>query len=145
MDDLYKRQESLEIVTDQTVAIVGCGGIGSWLGYYLALAGVKRLLLFDGDRIESHNLNRLPFTKDMLGRYKSDALAELIESVRPDCQVQAFAHMEPHHLWTLQQSSTNWVAVSTDSLNSRRMAYDLSQKAEAGYIECGADGNGARV
>jgi molybdopterin/thiamine biosynthesis adenylyltransferase len=50
---------SAELLGDATVAIVGLGGGGSHVAQQLAHVGVGRVLLFDPDRIESSNLNRL--------------------------------------------------------------------------------------
>ncbi|MCE4609124.1 MAG: HesA/MoeB/ThiF family protein [Desulfurococcales archaeon] len=40
------------------VVVVGLGGLGSLVSTYLALAGVGKLTLIDGDRVEWSNLNR---------------------------------------------------------------------------------------
>ena len=147
---IYTRQESLGIITDQTVSVIGCGGIGSWVGYFLGLAGVERLNLFDGDKIETHNLNRLPFTPADLGKYKSEALAELIHRARPETKIDIFGHFDPewHHD---QIRASRRVVVSTDSLRSRKMVYDCVRSREGGgnfygkYLELGADGHGMTV
>ena len=144
---VYDRQESLGINRDQSVLIVGCGGIGSWMGYFLGLAGVRELHLFDGDRIETHNLNRLPFTPGDIGKFKSNALSELIRISRPEALVSTYGHyrpdMFPDHL-TLAQAA-DWVICSTDSLGSRRMVRESLLGSAAKYLELGADGMGATV
>lgn len=139
-ETLYERHDGLGINQDQTVLVVGCGGIGSWLAYFLGLAGVRRLELFDGDKIEEHNLSRLPFTPRDIGRYKSECLAELISRARPDVQVTAHTHFDgEYHLMEAQRA--DWVVCSTDSLKSRRMVYKAAQSAaNTKYLECGADG-----
>jgi ThiF family len=146
-EGLYTRQESLGILRDQTVLVVGCGGIGSWVGYFLGLAGVARLELFDGDVISDHNLNRLPFTPAHVGRYKSEALAELVRVARPEITVRAHGDFDPeYHIDTLRSSDS--VVVSTDSLKSRRMVYDAVRKdgvPNTRYYELGADGHGMSV
>lgn len=60
----YSRQipllgaEGQERLSRSTVAVVGLGGLGSTVSLYLAAAGVGRLVLVDGDRVEEGNLNR---------------------------------------------------------------------------------------
>ena len=60
----YSRQipllgaEGQERLSRSTVAVVGLGGLGSTVSLYLAAAGVGRLVLVDGDRVEDGNLNR---------------------------------------------------------------------------------------
>lgn len=147
-EGLYDRQDTLGLIQDQTVMVVGCGGIGSWLGYFIGLAGVRRLELFDGDTIEAHNLNRLPFTPADIGRYKSEALAALIKRARPDIEVNAYGHFDP--LWHSDILATaHRVVVSTDSLRSRQMVYkamrDVHMTGPNKYVELGADGHGLTV
>lgn len=146
---LYDRQESLSIIQDQTVLVVGCGGVGAWCGYFLGLAGVKRLHLFDSDTISEHNLNRLPFTPADIGTGKSVALAGLIREARPDIEVvRAYGNFDPERHGELAYSA-DAVVTSTDSLKSRRMVYDAVKGRRESrfmrYYELGADGHGASI
>lgn len=55
-----------------TVAVVGAGGIGSPALHYLAAAGVGRLIVMDGDRVELSNLQRQTlFASASVGSWKS--------------------------------------------------------------------------
>jgi len=61
-----------------TVTVVGCGGTGSFLAESLCrlLPQNATLVLIDHDRVEERNLRRQNFTKEDLGKFKSQALAE---------------------------------------------------------------------
>src|SRR4051794_37025638 len=64
MNDLYSRQSFLgsiatEHFASSIVAIVGLGGGGSHVAQQLAHLGLQHVQLFDGDRAETSNLNRL--------------------------------------------------------------------------------------
>jgi len=85
--DIYLRQKTLDLKIPESVAILGVGGIGSWVALDLALVGAKRLILVDPDLIEPHNLNRTPFRQQDIGKPKVQALAELIWERRPDAEV----------------------------------------------------------
>lgn len=90
----YSRQEAMDRDMDAFIrkeyghAIVGCGGVGFWLGIMLAMNGVNRLVVSDGQRIEPTNLNRIPVPQTWVGTNKTIALRKLIKSIRPECQVQ---------------------------------------------------------
>src|ERR1700722_7233758 len=147
---LYERHDGLGIIQDQKVAIIGCGGIGSWISLYLGLAGVKDIDIYDSDTISENNLNRFPLGPDKVGMNKAEAMAIHIQSLRQGVNVVPRQNFDPEiHRGKLGQY--NWVIVTTDSLKSRRMVYDeVVKQGKAGgnfigYIECGADGHHATV
>jgi tRNA A37 threonylcarbamoyladenosine dehydratase len=66
------------------VVVLGLGGVGSFTAEALARAGVGRLTLVDGERIEETNVNRQLHALDgEIGRYKADALAERLRRASP--------------------------------------------------------------
>ena len=139
--ELYTRQAELGIEQEQGVIIVGCGGVGVWAALALALAGVKRLTLFDADELSVHNLNRLPFPASEIGKPKSLALASWLQTLRPEADIQARGMFDPQ-LHTVEQHKHehNWVVCATDSLKSRQLVYKWAGEIHANYLELGADG-----
>lgn len=63
-------------LSDSTIVIIGCGGIGNFMSYSLQSFNPKNIILIDGDKIEESNLNRqLMFTENDIGSYKTSILA----------------------------------------------------------------------
>jgi len=62
---------------DETVMIGGAGGIGSWLAIFLTRAGFD-INIFDFDRIEEHNLGGQLFRHSDIGKFKVQALQDVI-------------------------------------------------------------------
>lgn len=147
---IYLRQESLGINTDQHVAVIGVGGIGSWIAMFLGLAGVKKIDLYDSDTLEAHNLNRFPLGPEHLGKHKSMAMADHILGLRKDVEVTPRMDFDPE-IHRDKLTGYSWVIVSTDSLKSRRMIWDTVEefRKQNGfsprYIECGAEGHQGSV
>lgn len=84
MADMYDRQKDINIHLPESVAVVGCGGVGVWAALYTTMIGVKRICLFDSDIIEEHNLNRIPFKKEDLMKSKVSVLGCYLREIRPD-------------------------------------------------------------
>jgi tRNA A37 threonylcarbamoyladenosine dehydratase len=74
------------------VAVVGVGGVGSWVVEGLARSGVGAITMIDLDDICVTNVNRqLPALDGSVGRPKVAALADRVRLINPDCQVSAVA------------------------------------------------------
>jgi len=92
--NLYERQKDLNLKIPESVAILGVGGIGSWVALFMAMVGVKKIVVIDPDIIEEHNLNRTPFRLYQVGMPKVQALAELIYERRKDIEVYPLIKLE---------------------------------------------------
>jgi len=70
------------------VAVVGLGGVGSWVAEALARTGIAELTLIDMDHIAESNINRqVQALGATLGQSKGVALAERVADIHPGCQV----------------------------------------------------------
>lgn len=66
------------------IGVIGCGGTGSAVASLLVRIGVRRLALFDFDRVDETNLNRMHYSKRAdanLGRRKVDVLGEALAAI----------------------------------------------------------------
>jgi len=70
------------------VLVVGAGGLGCPVGYYLAAAGVGRIGMVDDDRVEMSNLQRqIAHSMQTVGQYKADSAKRTFEALNPDVEV----------------------------------------------------------
>lgn len=81
--------EEYGALKDKTIAIVGCGSIGSKIAVSLARAGVGKFVLVDGDILVPGNLVRNELDARAVGLNKPDALGERIKEVNPTAQIVA--------------------------------------------------------
>ncbi|MGC8473046.1 MAG: HesA/MoeB/ThiF family protein, partial [Candidatus Dormibacteria bacterium] len=72
-----------------TVAVVGCGALGSAAAPYLVGAGVGRVLLIDPDAVALDNLHRqVQFTRADIGASKAHRLADRLRSLNELVEVE---------------------------------------------------------
>jgi len=71
--------------------IVGCGGLGSPLGLYLAAAGVGTIGLVDFDRVDESNLQRqVAYGMCDVGKPKVEAAADRLRSINPHITIKTY-------------------------------------------------------
>lgn len=90
VDERYARQQFLDQprLKKMTVAIVGLGGLGSFVALELAHLGIGHLILIDHDTVERKNLNRLVGASvDTIGQRKVEVYAKLIRNISETTQV----------------------------------------------------------
>ncbi len=73
------------------VLLIGCGGLGSPLGLYLAAAGIGTLGIVDDDVVDVTNLQRqVAHATSDVGRPKVDSMRETIEGINPHVKVESY-------------------------------------------------------
>jgi len=76
--------ENYEKIREYTVAVVGVGGVGSVTAEMLTRCGIGKLIMFDYDKVELANMNRLFFQPHQAGLSKVAAAAKTLEEINPD-------------------------------------------------------------
>ncbi|MEO7478740.1 MAG: tRNA threonylcarbamoyladenosine dehydratase [Lysobacteraceae bacterium] len=89
IDRLYGSGAALRLA-ERHVAVVGLGGVGSWVVEALARSGVGRLTLIDADDLCLSNTSRqLHALEGQFGRNKAVVLAERVLAINPSIDVEA--------------------------------------------------------
>jgi molybdopterin/thiamine biosynthesis adenylyltransferase len=79
-----------EKIAKAKVFIVGAGGLGCPVGYYLTAAGVGTIALIDNDSVEMSNLQRqIAHSVDTIGMPKVESAKKTFESLNPDVKIVA--------------------------------------------------------
>ena len=117
---LYSLEDFRKIQT-ANIAIVGLGGVGSWIAEALARTGVGKIALMDLDDVCESNINRqIHGLQHTIGKAKVSVLAERIQQINPKCKVKEF-----HRFYTAKESDAFWetqwdcVADAIDSLDNK--------------------------
>ena len=124
------------------VAVVGLGGVGSWLVEALARSGVGRLTLIDADDLCVSNTNRqLPALAGQYGRGKADAMAERCRAINPQMTVEVVASfLTPSNLEDLLGRGYDLVIDACDSFRTKVEAIVWCRRRKLPIITVGAAG-----
>ncbi len=80
--------QAQENIKNKTVAIVGCGGLGSPLVQMAARSGVGKIILIDNDTVSVSNLGRqILYTREHVGKPKVEVAAKIVKDINPDAEV----------------------------------------------------------
>ncbi len=82
---------ALSNLQNQTVLLIGLGGLGGFFAQSLARLGIKKVILIDPDHFTLSNLNRQCFShQENLGAYKVDVVAEALQKIYPQLEIISY-------------------------------------------------------
>lgn len=88
-EELLIGKDNIEKLKNATVAVFGCGGVGSYAVEALARAGIGNFVLVDKDVVDVTNINRqLVADFSTIGRDKVEVEKERILRVNPEAKVE---------------------------------------------------------
>jgi len=130
----YSRQIMMKNIGEQgqialsqaTILIIGIGGLGNPAALYLAAAGVGKLILVDGDNIETSNLPRqILFNEQDINNNKADTASDKLQQQFPDTEIEVIDEMFDQELADYYLNDVNLVLDCTDNINSRYLINKL--------------------
>jgi len=137
--------DAQKTLSEKTVLLIGTGGIGSTCAMILAAAGIGKLILTDGDRLEESNLTRTTlFNNSDVGLPKVVAAKKRLLEKNPQVAVetiQVMFELENFEEFRKPFQDADFIILSGDSgLETHQLSYELSKKynkplLNAGYIE----------
>ncbi|XP_033342446.1 ubiquitin-like activating enzyme 5 [Megalopta genalis] len=151
--------DNYEKIRELTIAIVGVGGVGSVTAEMLTRCGIGKLILFDYDKVEMANMNRLFFQPYQAGQSKVEAAAKTLQYINPDVDIETHNynlttvdHFD-HFMETISKSSLTGgpvdlvlscvdnfearMAINTacNELNQKWFESGVSENAVSGHIQ----------
>ena len=124
------------------VAVIGMGGVGSWVVEALARSGVGHLTLVDADDICVSNSNRqLPAHAGQFGRPKVEAMAERCRAINPLVDVLAVpSFLVAGNVADLLEPGYDLVLDACDSFRSKVELIAWCRRRKLPLIVCGSAG-----
>lgn len=130
------------MMRDQTIGIIGVGGLGSVIAENLIHSGFQSLRLFDPDCLEIANLNRIvgaTYAEAEAGRWKTSAVKDHLLRINPKARVR-------EHITGIQNPfivpvlmDCDWLIVATDNHASRFHAQRVALELGIPLISAGVN------
>lgn len=118
-------REGQKRLRNARVLIVGAGGLGSPVAYYLAAAGVGHLTIVDGDKVEVSNLQRqILHSTDGAGISKGASAAARLTALNPNVEVTVVnQRLDSHNARQLIREH-DFVVDCVDNLDTKLLIND---------------------
>jgi tRNA threonylcarbamoyladenosine dehydratase len=134
--------KALEVLFESHVAVVGLGGIGSWVVEALARTGIGEITLIDHDDICVSNFNRQVHATDQsLGKFKVQAMADRIHSINRHCRVhirqEIFSAETADELLAVKY---DYVVDAIDGIHAKCLLIEACKKREIPVLVMGSVG-----
>jgi tRNA A37 threonylcarbamoyladenosine dehydratase len=138
-------QEALEVFFRSHVAVIGIGGVGSWIAEALARSGIGRLTLVDFDDLCITNTNRqLHATNDAIGKSKVSVMAKRLRTINPEMTIHERTEFYTEaNSESILSSEVNAVADAIDAM--RPKCYLLAQCVQKSIPVVTSGGAGGRI
>ena len=106
---------------DVVFHILGCGAIGSSAAIQLTRMGANKFVLYDLDKVESHNIGVSNYSTQYIGEFKTTALKMQMKEINDNIEVQTINRKVDNS--TIIYLSGNDIAVSGfDNMEARHDA-----------------------
>ena len=114
-------------ILDSTVLLIGLGGLGSAIGYYLAGAGVGHLVLNDFDAVDWSNLQRqIVHDESRIGMNKALSARLSLQSLNSDIRIDALSQRLDRQQLLKQARACDVIVDATDNFRSRHLINEIS-------------------
>ena len=119
--------EGQTLLKDKHVVLIGLGGLGSPIAYYLASSGIGQITLVDDDIIDTSNLQRqILYSTDDVGKKKVDVAKSTMRKLNPEMNINIISkrlvsNSEIHYFY-----GTDLIIDATDNFETRSLINQIS-------------------
>lgn len=122
-------------IRNARVLVVGAGGLGSPVLYYLAAAGVGTLGIIDNDVVSESNLQRqILYDNDCIGEPKVKVAARKLKALNPYCRIVPYFQRFCTENSEKMAENYDVIVDATDNLLTRYVINDACVKSGLPYV-----------
>jgi len=146
--EMYSRQiimkdigdEGQRLLSEASVLVVGCGGLGAPALYYLTAMGIGHLGLCDCDVVALSNLNRqVLFTMEDIGKSKVAVARERLLALNPGLNTTVYDQVMDKKLAETIVPAYDIVVDCLDNFDTRFILNDICVAAGKPFVHAGIE------
>jgi len=140
-------KEGQERLKSSKVAVIGVGGLGSPVAYYLAAAGIGRILLIDEQEPELSNLNRqiLHWEEDLGKNPKPLSAKWKLERFNSDIKIETFVGRLTEENVEKVLEGVDVIVDCLDNFETRFLLDEYAQKRKIPLVHGAVEGTFGQV
>ena len=142
-EELLIGKENVDKLKKSTVAVFGCGGVGSYAVEALARSGIGKMVLIDNDIVDITNINRqLIADTESLGKSKVEVEKERILRINPKAKVETYkVFFEEANSDALVKCDYDYIVDAIDSVKSKLLLIKMAHEKGIKIISAMGMGN----
>ncbi len=126
------KQQNLK---QKKVLIVGAGGLGSPILYYLVAAGVGHITIVDDDKVNLSNLQRqILYKEDDLGFYKSMQAKKRLQELNSSCIINSYTERFSEENAMEIATGVDIIIDGCDNLATRYLLDETAKRLSIPYL-----------
>jgi molybdopterin-synthase adenylyltransferase len=131
-------EKGQEKLLEANVLIIGAGGLGSPVAFYLAAAGIGTIGLMDGDKVDLSNLQRqILHTTASIGQEKVYSAEERLHSLDPDIKLTLYPYRLTADNAPKILAGYDFIIDATDNFDSKFLIARACYHASKPYSHAG--------
>ena len=137
--------EALKVLKHSHVLVAGLGGVGAYAAEMLCRAGIGKLTIADGDKVQASNRNRqLIALQSTIAKVKADLMKERLLDINPKLEVFAINEfLQADNLDRLLQEKYDYVVDAIDTLSPK--VHLIHKTLLKGYPVVSSMGSGGKL
>ena len=140
--ELLIGKDNINKLKDSTVAIFGCGGVGSYVAEGLVRSGVGNIVLIDSDMVDITNINRqLIADTTTIGMAKVEVAKKRLLNINPDLNINVFEEFYNSSTNDFLVKNYDYIVDAIDTVTSKILLVETAKSKNIPIISSMGTGN----
>ena len=140
--ELLIGKDNINKLKDSTVAIFGCGGVGSYVAEGLVRSGVGNIVLIDSDMVDITNINRqLIADTTTIGMAKVEVAKKRLLNINPDLNINVFEEFYNSSTNDFLIKNYDYIVDAIDTVTSKILLVETAKSKNIPIISSMGTGN----